>query len=70
MVNQENIIGILHNYGITPNFWKSCDAICGEAEWKLYGVSNCGKGDPMQTMHIAHGSSPCRFKNINIGIGS
>ena len=38
------------NYqGITPEFWRSCDAICGHDEWDLVGVSNCGKGQPGQT---------------------
>ena len=27
--------------GITPRFWGSCDAVCGEPEWRLWGVSNC-----------------------------
>ena len=34
--------------GITPRFWGSCDAICGPDEWTLWGLPNCGKGEPMQ----------------------
>ncbi|MDP9273510.1 MAG: TldD/PmbA family protein [Chloroflexota bacterium] len=55
--------------GITPQFWGSCDAICGPDEWVLWGVPNCGKGEPMQTGHVGHGASPARFRNVQVGVG-
>ena len=54
--------------GITPQFWNSCDAICNRGEWRLWGVSNCGKGEPGQTAHVGHGTSPARFRNVQVGI--
>ena len=48
--------------GITPAFWASCDAICGSTEWQLWGVTNCGKGEPMQVAQVSHGCSPARFR--------
>ncbi|HEX8791708.1 MAG TPA: TldD/PmbA family protein, partial [Polyangiaceae bacterium] len=56
--------------GITPRFWGSCDAVCGPAEWRLWGVTTCGKGDPMQIMHVGHGASPARFRNVTVGSAS
>lgn len=53
--------------GSTPGFWRSCDAVCGPEEWKLWGLSTCGKGDPMQIMHVAHGASPARFRQVTVG---
>jgi TldD protein len=53
--------------GITHEFWRSCDAICGPEEWKLFGISTCGKGDPMQIMQVAHGAAPARFRGVAIG---
>ncbi|HEY1957861.1 MAG TPA: TldD/PmbA family protein [Polyangiaceae bacterium] len=53
--------------GITPELWRSCDAICGPEEWKLFGLSTCGKGDPMQIMQVGHGASPARFRKVSIG---
>ena len=44
--------------GITPKFWGSCDAICGPDEWTLWGLPNCGKGEPMQLGHVGHGAAP------------
>jgi TldD protein len=55
--------------GITPQFWGSCDAICGPSEWKLWGVPNCGKGEPMQTHGVGHGAAPARFRDVQIGVG-
>ncbi|MBP7795457.1 MAG: TldD/PmbA family protein [Elusimicrobiales bacterium] len=52
--------------GITHKFWGSCDAIANEKYWKLYGVSNCGKGQPGQIFKMTHASSPARFKNVKI----
>jgi TldD protein len=55
--------------GITPQFWGSCDAICGPTDWVLWGVPNCGKGEPMQTHRVGHGASPARFRNVQVGVG-
>lgn len=55
--------------GITPQFWGSCDAICGPEEWKLWGLPNCGKGEPMQTHRVGHGAAPARFRGVRVGVG-
>jgi TldD protein len=50
--------------GVTPEFWGSCDAVAGAQEWGMWGVVNCGKGQPSQVMHVGHGAAPCRFQNV------
>lgn len=58
------------NYtGITPKFWGSCDAVCGGADWRVWGLDNCGKGEPMQVAHVAHGAAPARFRDVQVGVG-
>lgn len=52
--------------GITPEFWNSCDAICNESDWKIWGLPNCGKGQPSQTGHVGHGASTARFRGVRI----
>jgi len=54
--------------GITPDFWKSCDAIGNSRHWRLWGTPNCGKGEPMQTMGTGHGASPARFRKVKVGV--
>ena len=54
--------------GITYEFWRGCDAIANQDEWHLWGVPNCGKGEPGQAMHVGHGVAPARFQNVRIGV--
>ena len=53
---------------MTPAFWGSCDAVADRENWVLWGVPNCGKGEPMQVAHVAHGASAARFRGIRVGI--
>ncbi|MCU1591952.1 MAG: Peptidase [Frankiales bacterium] len=48
--------------GRTPDFWGSCDALGGQSDWKVWGVPNCGKGQPSQTARVAHGAPTGRFR--------
>lgn len=54
---------------ITPVFWGSCDAICDDKHWRMWGTPNCGKGQPGQTMYVGHGTAPARFKNTRVFSG-
>ncbi|MEO0202227.1 MAG: TldD/PmbA family protein [candidate division WOR-3 bacterium] len=53
-------------YGISPNFWSSLDGVANEKYWKLWGIPNCGKGEPGQIARVGHGSSPCRFRKVKL----
>ena len=48
--------------GRTPDFWGSCDALGGGSDWRVWGVPNCGKGQPSQTARVAHGAPTGRFR--------
>jgi TldD protein len=54
--------------GITPEFWGACDAVCGEADWVMWGTPNCGKGQPGQSAHTGHGAAPARFRDVRVGV--
>lgn len=56
--------------GITTEFWNSCDGIGNKDLWHVWGVPNCGKGEPTQIMHVSHGTAPTRFRNVVVGVGS
>ena len=56
--------------GITPEFWGSLDAVAGPDAWQLYGLTNCGKGQPGQSAHVSHGAAPARFRNVQVGVKS
>jgi TldD protein len=54
--------------GITPQFWAACDAVCNRDHWHIWGIPNCGKGEPMQVAHVAHGAAPSRFRKVRVGV--
>lgn len=56
--------------GVTPNFWRRCSGIAGPEEWAMWGWMFCGKGDPIQIMHVGHGCAPARFERVRVGLGN
>jgi len=54
--------------GITPEFWGSLDAVCSSGDWILWGLTNCGKGEPGQTASVSHGAAPARFRDVEVGV--
>jgi len=56
--------------GITPVFWGSLDGVAGREEWRLHGLTNCGKGQPGQAAHVSHGAAPARFRGVQVGVKS
>jgi len=36
--------------------------------WHVWGVPNSGKGEPVQTARVGHGTSPARFRNVRVGL--
>jgi TldD protein len=55
--------------GRTREFWGSLDAVCGPGDWVVWGVPNCGKGQPYQNARVGHGAAPARFHNVHVGVG-
>ena len=53
--------------GITPQFWGRCTGVTNRDTWRLWGVSNCAKGEPMQLMHVGHGAPYARFDGVWAG---
>ena len=54
--------------GVSPVFWGSLDAVAGPDSWQLYGLTNCGKGQPGQSAHVSHGAAPARFRDVQVGV--
>jgi TldD protein len=54
--------------GTTYEFWRSCDGIGNRDLYHVWGVDNCGKGEPMQVAHVSHGTSPARFRQVQVGV--
>ena len=56
--------------GVTPVFWGKLDAVAGPEEWRLFGLTNCGKGQPGQEAHVSHGAAPARFRDVEVGVSA
>jgi TldD protein len=54
--------------GFTTKFWNSCDAICGESEYRHWGCDSCAKGQPEQAIGTGHGAAPARFRKVKVGV--
>lgn len=54
---------------MTVPFWNSCDGLGNKSTWEIWGIPNCGKGQPIQTARVAHGAPVARFRNVKVGVG-
>jgi TldD protein len=52
--------------GITYEFWRSLAAVGND--WHMWGVPNCGKGQPGQAAHVGHGVPTAKFESITVGV--
>ncbi len=53
--------------GMTPKFWSSLEAVGGPETWRLWGLPNCGKGQPGQVMRVGHGAPMGLFRKARVG---
>ncbi len=71
-IKNGRITGIVKNpiyYDITPKFWNKLEKVGKKEHQVLFGVPNCGKGEPGQTMRVAHETVPALFRKVNVGYG-
>lgn len=52
--------------GMTPEFWASMDAVGDASTWHLWGIPNCGKGQPSQAARVGHGAPVARFRGVRV----
>ncbi|WP_316748557.1 TldD/PmbA family protein [Pedobacter gandavensis] len=63
------IVGMLKDVAYQANtqeFWNSCSAICDQSDYRLGGSFFDGKGQPMQSSAVSHGSATARFNGVNV----
>jgi TldD protein len=68
-VKNGKIAGLLKDVAYqsrTPDFWRSCDAVCSADEYYVGGSFYDGKGEPGQVNAVSHGCTPCRFRQISV----
>lgn len=55
------------NYrGITSTFWHNLKKVGDPSTFKIWGASNCGKGEPNQMIQVGHAVPLCLFENVEV----
>lgn len=68
-VKDGKIVGMLNDVAYQSNtqeFWNSCVQVCDDRDYRLGGSFFDGKGQPMQSSAVSHGSSTARFNGVNV----
>ncbi|MBA3710402.1 MAG: TldD/PmbA family protein, partial [Planctomycetes bacterium] len=67
MILDGRLAGVVRdaNYrGISATFWRNLTGVGSETT--VAGVSNCGKGEPNQMIHVGHATPACRFAAVDV----
>ncbi|MBS82840.1 MAG: peptidase C69 [Gammaproteobacteria bacterium] len=62
----KNIVKNPSYRGVTKNFWHNLEKVGNQDSQKILGTSNCGKGEPNQTMFVGHSTPMCLFDQIEV----
>ena len=54
-------------WGITPEFWNNLIEVGNKETYVLWGIPNCGKGEPGQSMFVGHGVPAIMVKDVEMG---
>ena len=55
------------NYrGISATFWRNLAAVGNADSFQVLGVTNCGKGEPNQSIYVGHASPVCHFRDVDV----
>ena len=69
LIEDGELRGVVRNpnyRGISATFWRSLGAVGGRASFEVHGVTNCGKGEPNQLIHVGHAAPPCVFQGVEV----
>jgi len=50
----------------TPRFWGRVAAVGGPADWRLWGMTSCAKGEPLQVCPVGHGAAPLLVEGLTV----
>jgi TldD protein len=68
-IKEGKVVGMLNDVAYQANtqeFWNACSAVCDKDDYRLGGSFFDGKGQPMQSSAVSHGSSTARFNGVNV----
>jgi predicted Zn-dependent protease len=69
LIEDGELKGVVRNpnyRGVSATFWRSLSAVGDRGDFEVHGVTNCGKGEPNQMIHVGHASPPCAFRDVEV----
>ena len=69
LIKNGKFAGVVKNpsyRGITESFWKNLSKVGNSESNNILGTSNCGKGEPNQTIFVGHSTPVCLFENVDV----
>jgi predicted Zn-dependent protease len=55
------------NYrGISATFWRNLKKVGDAKTFEVFGVANCGKGEPNQVISVGHAAPVCLFADVDV----
>ncbi len=69
LIEDGRLAGLVRNpnyRGISATFWRSLAGVGNAASLQVLGVTNCGKGEPNQSILVGHASPPCLFRSVAV----
>ena len=69
LIKNGKFAGVVKNpsyRGITESFWKNLSKVGNNESNVILGTSNCGKGEPNQTIFVGHSTPVCLFEDVDV----
>ena len=69
LIKKGKLSGVVKNpsyRGVTESFWNNLSKVGNTSTNNILGTSNCGKGEPNQTIFVGHSTPVCLFENIDV----
>ena len=69
LIENGELVGVVKNpnyRGISSQFWRNLSAVGDRSSFEVLGATNCGKGEPYQSITVGHASPACVFKDIDV----
>jgi predicted Zn-dependent protease len=69
LIENGELMGMVRNpnyRGVSATFWRNLAAVGDENSFAVQGVTNCGKGEPNQSICVGHASPACHFRDVDV----
>ncbi len=69
LIEDGEVRGLVRNpnyRGVSASFWRNLIGVGNESTFDVLGVTNCGKGEPNQSIYVGHAAPACLFAGVDV----